>query len=144
MSVQATQVGQARRFGASRAALTTVVLIHLVVSIAHGAAHSGAQVLLGPAGMLFVYVVIMAGPLVGIAVAARLPQAGAAIVAVTMAASLVFGLINHFIIQGADHVAHVAPAWRTMFGSTAALLVVVEAVGTAVGFRGAVGVRRTS
>lgn len=125
-------------------ALAAIVLVHLGVSLVHGAAHSGAQVALGSAGTLFVYVVILAGPLLGLAVAARQRQLGAAIVALTMASSLVFGLINHFIIDGTDHVAHVEAAWRTLFASTAALLVIVEAVGTVVGARGAIGVRRTS
>ena len=125
-------------------ALAAVVLIHLALSVVHGAAHAAAAVALDPAGRAFVYIVILAGPLVGLAVAARWPLAGSAIVALTMAGSLVFGLINHFIIQGADHVAHVAPAWRTLFASTAALLVLVEAAGTAIGVRGALRVRRAS
>ena len=70
--------------------------------------------------------------------ASRCPRggrsAGAAIVAATMAGALVFGLINHFIIDGSDHVAHVAREWRTLFGDTAALLVVIEAAGAAIGF----------
>ena len=123
-------------------ALAAVVLIHLALSFVHGAAHAGAAVALDRAGTTFVYIVILAGPLVGLAVAARWPLAGSAIVALTMAGSLVFGLINHFIIQGADHVARVAPAWRTLFASTAALLVLVEAAGTAIGVRGALRARR--
>ena len=31
-------------------------------------------------------------------------------------------LINHFIIAGPDHVAHVAAEWRALFGVTAVLL----------------------
>jgi F0F1-type ATP synthase membrane subunit a len=124
--------------------LSTVVIVHLIVSFVHGAAHSGAQVALGPAGTMFVYVVILAGPLVGLVVAWRSPHTGAAIVALAMAGSLVFGLVNHFIIPGTDHVAHVAPEWRTMFASTAALLVLLEAAGTAIGVRCATRVRRTS
>lgn len=125
-------------------ALSAVVLIHLALSFVHGAAHTGAAVALDPAGTAFVYIVILAGPLVGLAVAARWPLAGSAIVALTMAGSLVFGLINHFIIQGTDHVAHVAEAWRPLFASTAALLALVEAAGTAIGVRGALRVRRAS
>jgi len=45
-----------------RRALIAVVLLHLGVSIVHGFAHTGAQILLPPAAMLFVYVVILAGP----------------------------------------------------------------------------------
>jgi hypothetical protein len=52
-----------------------------------------------------------------------------------MAGSLVFGRINHFIVQGTDHVAHVAAAWRPLFASTAGLLVLTEAAGTALGVR---------
>lgn len=141
------QVGRHGRRGPARQVITSlaaVVLAHFAVSAVHGAAHSGAHVTLGPAGMAFVYVVILAGPLVGLAVAFRQPQVGASIVGLTMAGSLAFGLINHFIIQGADHVAHVEPAWRMLFGSTAALLVVIEAAGTFVGLHGAIRVRRTS
>lgn len=126
------------------AALAAVVIVHLLVSLVHGAAHSGANVALGPAGTLFVYVVILAGPLVGLAVAWRQPRIGAAVVALTMAGSLVFGLVNHFIIQGTDHVAQVAVAWRSLFASTAALLAVIEAAGAVIGVRGAIGVRRAS
>jgi hypothetical protein len=126
------------------AGLVVVVLLHLAVSMIHGAAHSGAAVALDAAGMAFVYVVILAGPLAGAVVTAWQPRIGAAIIAVTMFGALVFGLVNHFIVQGTDHVAHVAPEWRTLFASTAALLAVLEAAGTAIGVRAAIPVRRTS
>src|SRR5262249_54558383 len=124
--------------------LVAVVLVHLALSFIHGAAHSGANVALGPAGNLFVYVVILAGPVVGLLVALREPRVGAWIVALTMSGSLVFGLINHFIIQGTDHVSHVAAPWRTQFAVTAVLLVLVEAAGAAIGLRSAIRVRRAS
>ena len=113
--------------------LAAVVLVHLAISIAHGRAHTGAEVPLPLEGALFVYVVILAGPLAGLAVSRWRPRAGAFIVAASMSGALVFGLINHFIIDGPDHVAHVAAEWRTLFGVTAALLVVSEAAGAAVG-----------
>ena len=121
--------------------------MHLAISLVHGSAHAGAQVPLPLAGTLFVYIVILAGPLAGLAAFAWSRRAGALIVAVSMAGALIFGLVNHFIIGGADHVAHVAAEWRTLFGTTAALLVVSEAVGVAVAvgeFRHATtaGVRR--
>ncbi len=125
-------------------ALSAIVLVHFVLSFVHGAAHSGAQVGLSTAGTLFVYGVILAGPLIGLGVGLYRPGPGAWIVAVTMVASLLFGVINHFIVRGADHVAQVASAWRTLFASTAALLAVVEAAGAAVGVRDAVRMRGTS
>jgi F0F1-type ATP synthase membrane subunit a len=127
-----------------KTALAAVVLTHLAVSLVHGMAHSGAQVALDIAGTLFVYIVILIGPLAGLAVSRWRPQTGAWIVALTMSGSLVFGLINHFMIQGMDHVNHVVPAWRSLFASTAALLVVVEAAGAAIGLRDAVRVGRAS
>jgi hypothetical protein len=120
--------------GRSRqAALAGVVLAHLAVSLVHGGAHQGARVPLSPGGTVFVYLVILAGPLVGLAVSLRAPRAGASIVAATMFGALVFGLVNHFVIDGADHVSHVAAEWRPLFGWTAALLVVSEAAGVIVG-----------
>src|SRR5262249_30831138 len=74
-----------------RAVLAGIVLIHLILSMIHGSAHAGARVALPVAGTLFVYLVILAGPLVGLALSWWRPQAGAALVAVTMAGSFVFG-----------------------------------------------------
>lgn len=114
-------------------ALAAAVLIHLGISVAHGRAHTGAQVPLPLAGTLFVYIVILAAPLAGLALWRWRPRAGAWLVAAAMAGALVFGLVNHFIIDGQDHVAHVAAGWRTLFGVTAALLVVSEAAGAVIG-----------
>ena len=108
--------------------LTLLVLAHLAVSVAHGTAHAGAQVLLSPAATLFVYVVILAGPLVGLALRWPAPRFGAWLIAVTMAGSLVFGVVNHFVLASPDHVAHVDPDWRTLFTATAALLAAIEAL----------------
>jgi hypothetical protein len=136
------RTGQTGRL--EQAGLTAIVLIHLIVSVIHGRAHAGAQVLLPLAGNLFVYIVIVAAPLLGLALSFWRPLAGAAVVGVAMAGSLVFGLINHFIILGSDHVTHVAPEWRTLFTVTAALLALIEATGAAVGIRLATRLRRAS
>ena len=114
-------------------ALAAVVLVHLGVMLAHGSAHASARVDLPPAALAFVLVVIGIGPLTGLAWAFRNPRSGARLVGVTMAASLLFGLVNHFVIPGADHVAHVAGPSRALFGATAALLVITEAAGAALG-----------
>ena len=127
-------MGQEGRVGrGGDIALAAVVLTHLAISIAHGGAHTGAQVPLPLAGTLFVYLVILAGPLVGLGVSRWRPHAGAWIVAASMSGALVFGLVNHFIIDGLDHVAHVPAEWRPLFSVTAALLVISEAAGAAVG-----------
>jgi hypothetical protein len=117
-----------------RLLLAGVVVLHLIVTVFHGSAHTGAAIEQGPVAMAFIFLVILAGPLIGVAWMWLNPRGGARLIAVTMAASLLFGLINHFIIPGPDHVAHVAAAWRALFGSTAVMLVVTEAAGAALGF----------
>jgi hypothetical protein len=117
--------------------LTAVVLLHLAISIVHGQAHSGAAIPLPLWATLFVYIVILAGPLAGLALARWSPVAGAWLVAASLGGALVFGLINHFVIAGPDHVDHVAAAWRPLFRTTALLLIGSEAIGVAVGVRSA-------
>jgi hypothetical protein len=48
----------------------------------------------------------------------------------TMMGALLFGLLNHFVLAGADHVAHVARQWQPLFTTTAVLLAVIEAFGS--------------
>jgi hypothetical protein len=110
--------------------LAALVLVHLVISIVHGAAHQGAHVPLTTAANLFVFAVILAGPLVGLGLMWPARQIGTWIVAVTMAGSLIFGVLNHFVLAGPDHVAHVDAAWRLQFSATAALLALTEALGS--------------
>lgn len=129
--------------GADRA-LAAIVVVHLAISVLHGRAHSGAEVPLSAAATLFVYLVILAGPLAGLLLLRSMPIAGAWTVAATLGGALVFGLVNHFIIAGPDHIDHVAAAWRPLFGITAALLAVTEAAGAAIGVWSATRrVRRT-
>ena len=115
--------------------LAAAVLGHLAVSVIHGTAHNGADVPLSPAASVFVFVVILAGPLVGLGLMYFARTLGASIVAVTMIASFVFGVMNHFVRSSPDHVAHVAPAWQPVFAVTAVLLAVTEALGSAVAIR---------
>jgi hypothetical protein len=108
-----------------------IVLAHLVISAAHGSAHDGAHVPLSLGANLFVYVVILAGPLLGIALTWWNARAGGWVVALTMAGSFVFGVVNHFLLSSPDHVAHVDPQWRPLFTVTAVLLAVTEALAVA-------------
>jgi hypothetical protein len=84
--------------------------------------------------MAFVLIVIIAGPLVGLAWMWKNAVAGARIIGVTMAASLLFGLVNHFIIASPDRVDYVVPHARLLFEVTALMLVLSEAAGSVLGF----------
>ncbi len=114
-------------------ALAVVVVLHLVVTLAHGWAHSAAAVPLGRASLAFVVVVIQAAPLIGLAWMWTKPVAGARLIGLAMSASLLFGLINHFVIASPDHVNHVIAQWRPLFASTAIVLAVTEAAGAMLG-----------
>jgi hypothetical protein len=133
------------RISSPQLVLTGIVLIHLAVNLAHGFAHARANVALSRGAVWFVLLVILVGPILGLVVQ-RLapPPLGEWIVAVTLAGALAFGVANHFLIQGADHVSHVAEPWRGLFGSTAVLLVATEALGSAVAVWCATAVRRAS
>lgn len=112
-----------------------VVLLHLVVSIVHGAAHGEASVPLSFAASVFVFGIIVAGPLIGLAVTWWARGIGAGLIAATMAGSFVFGVVNHFVVAGPDHVVHVVPQWRPLFAMTAVMLAVTEALGSGLALR---------
>lgn len=132
-----------RRITTPEAVLAATVLVHLGVSLVHGFAHSRASVALSAAQMLFVFGIILVGPVLGLVVQrVALPRAGSWVIAVTLAGALIFGLANHFLIAGADHVSHVAGPWRALFGTTAALLVATEAFGSAAAVWCATTIRR--
>jgi hypothetical protein len=109
--------------------LSAIIVAHLVISLVHGAAHAQAHVPLSRAANLFVFIVILAGPLIGLGLTWPAERVGGWLVAVTMAGSLVFGVVNHFVIPSPDHVAHVNREWRPLFATTAALLAVTEVLG---------------
>ena len=115
--------------------MAATVLVHLLVSMIHGAAHAGANVPMSPAANLFVFVVILAGPLIGLGISFRTKLYGGAVVALTMAASLIFGVVNHFLIDSPDHISHIATPWSSLFVTTAVLLAITELLGLAIALR---------
>lgn len=113
--------------------LAALVVIHFFVAVVHRVAHGAAHVSLSLPGLAFVIVVIQLGPLVGLAVTRVQPRTGAAIIAASMAGAFLFGVVNHFMLPGADHVMSVDAHWRTLFGSTAVVLAIIEAGAAIVG-----------
>jgi hypothetical protein len=115
--------------------MAATVLVHLLVSMIHGAAHTWASVPMSMAANLFVFVVILAGPLIGLGISFRTKLYGGAVVALTMAAALVFGVVNHFLIDSPDHITHIATPWSRLFVTTAVLLAITELLGLAFALR---------
>ena len=135
LALPARQLGMGRNANPARSWLTAAVLSHLVISIVHGAAHAEALVPLSRAANLFVLIVIVAGPLVGLALTWPAERIGIWMIAITMAASLVFGVVNHFVLPSPDHVAQVDRHWRPLFTTTAVLLGLIEALGSGLAIR---------
>ena len=115
--------------------VTVLVLAHLSINITHGAAHRQLHVTLPPAGMVFVIIVILLCPLLVLALLwTSQKRLGLLLLIVSMAASSVFGLYNHFLVRGLDHVsAQPSGPAGTVFAITAYLLFLTESLGAALG-----------
>jgi hypothetical protein len=115
--------------------LAAIVIAHLEVTIVHGWAHAGAVVPVSMSANIFILTVIVAAPLAGVAMLWWLSTPGGAwLLALSLGGSLVFGIVNHFIFESPDHVAHIAADWRVSFGVTAVLLALTEALGSGLAF----------
>lgn len=113
-----------------------VVMISVVLNLVHTASHAGQHLMSLPAWQLaYITVVIYAAPVVAaILLWTRHRLAGAWLLAASMAGSLVFGLLYHFIVPGPDNVFTQPPgAWATTFQVTAVLLSLLQVVGTWIG-----------
>ncbi len=81
--------------------------------------------------MLFVIVVILLCPLLALALLwTSQKRSGLLLLSLSMAASSVFGLYNHFLVRGSDHVSAQPPGPAgAVFVATAYLLFLIEALG---------------
>ena len=115
--------------------LTAIVLLHLGVSVLHGWAHAGAVVPVSTVANIFIITVIVVAPLVGIGILWFLSISGGAwLVGLSLTAALLFGVVNHFVLDSPDHVAHIVAQWKVLFGTTAVLLALTEAMGAGLAF----------
>jgi hypothetical protein len=117
-------------------ATALVVLVHTVVMLVHGAAHMRLNIELSPWANIYVLGIVGIGPIIGLTFLRSTRQrTGATILFITMVGALLFGLWNHFIAPGADHVMHLrASPWRLPFQVTAGLLLISEAAGAVIAF----------
>jgi hypothetical protein len=117
-----------------------IVLIHFAINVAHAVAHKQLAIGLNSFQKIFVAVVIVVAPLY----AAYLIwkgnfRAGGALLALSMAGALVFGVYYHFILPGPDHVTHInlpiSLDMRDIFDVSAVLLALFECLGVLAGPR---------
>jgi hypothetical protein len=117
---------------------TIAVLAHLLVSLVHGYAHNQLGVGLSAWQNSYVLIVITLGPLIALALVwMRRTRVGFALLAISMAGSLIFGGYFHYIGISPDHVSHLPPGdAQGMFRVTAVLLLATELFGAIVGVLG--------
>jgi hypothetical protein len=115
--------------------LAAAVLLHAVVATWHGAAHMQVPVPLTTLQTAFVGIVITLAPLVGMAMLwTSRRREGAVVIAVSMFASLIFGVVNHFVLHSPDNVLELPEhAWRHSFVLSAVLVAVTETAGAVLG-----------
>jgi hypothetical protein len=118
--------------------VTLVVLLHAVVTVLHGNAHTSLGVELSFWQRTYVLIVIVAAPFVaGVLAWTRWVRIALFVLLLSMAGSLIFGACYHYLIVSPDNVAHLpAGEARGMFRSTAMLLFVTEALGVIVAVLG--------
>jgi hypothetical protein len=122
---------------AARFALV-VIVTHAAITALHGTAHRVLDVELSRSQLLFIAAVILVAPLVaGVLLLKRAASSAGIILTLSMAGALVFGLYNHFVLVGPDHVFHVpgirGSLWVRAFQATAALLALSEGAGVGAG-----------
>jgi hypothetical protein len=117
---------------------TVSVLAHLVVSIVHGRGHEQLGVGLSNWQNIYVLTVIVIAPLIAmLLIWTPLARPGLLLLLISMAGSLIFGVVYHYIVISPDHVSHIPPGdAQGLFRTTALLLVLTELFGIVVGLWG--------
>ena len=111
-----------------------VAVLNLLVLGLHGWAHATLPVPLSTAQALIVYGVIVPGPFVAAVVAGRCPKTAAAVLLVSSAIALPFGVLHHFVWMTPDHINRIpAASGRALFGVSTVLLAPLELAGVLVG-----------
>jgi hypothetical protein len=114
--------------------ITIAVVVHFIVVVLHGQAHTRLSVGLSNWQQTYVLTVIILAPIVALVLSfTRLARAGVWLLLASMLGSLIFGLCYHYLIISPDHVAHLpAGDARGLFRTTALLLLLTETLGAAV------------
>ena len=90
---------------------TVVVLGHLLLFLVHGAMHAKLGIDLDSAGTALVLLVIGLCPLVAtVILRTRWQSPGLALLTLSMAGSLLFGVYHYFVVLGPDHVGEQSPS----------------------------------
>jgi hypothetical protein len=116
-----------------KSAVVVFVAIHFMVLAAHGSLHSQLHIAVGTWQKLFIAIVIFVVPLIAtVMLWTGLREAEVILLGFSMAGSLVFGVIYHFVVGGPDNVLGPYHSHcNSIFRATAVLLALIEAAGLA-------------
>lgn len=119
----------------ARRACLWVVAVHAIVAIIHSQAHQQVNVVLTNFQSTFAVIVIVVAPAVAAAIIWRgHPRMGSTMLVLSLLASLIFGVANHFVIDSPDQLAHIATdGWGKIFTVSAYALAVTELIGVLAG-----------
>ena len=114
---------------------TLAVVAHVIVGGLHGLVHLKLQIPLTLFQNVFVVSVIGLAPIFAMLLLwTRFRYAGVLLLLSSMVGALTFGVYNHFVVVGPDHVSQVPPGELGMlFQVTAILVAVIEGLGCWVG-----------
>ena len=117
---------------------TIVGLAHLVVMLLHGQAHERLGVSLTPGQNAYVVIVIAITPLFAMLLLwTRYVRIGLVLFVLSMAGSLIFGVLYHYLVLSPDHIFYIPPGEAAgMFRLTALLLMLTELFGVVTGLIG--------
>ena len=117
---------------------TSVVVAHTGIVALHALSHEVLLVSLSLFQSLFVGIVIILTPLLAaILLWTRSSRIGAVLLFCSMGGALAFGLYNHFILVGTDHVSQIPiMGWGLLFQITAVFLAITEGLGVGVSLWG--------
>jgi hypothetical protein len=114
----------------TRIAITLLVVVHLVATLWHGDAHGQLAIDLPPAKDVFVYVVILFGPVVAAALVwTRSLAVGIWVFLLSMLGALLFGVYHHYVLVSPDNIGHLPsgdPGSHAQFIASAAAIALLE------------------
>lgn len=117
-----------------------IIALHLIVTVAHGAAHSTLNIVMNGWQNAYIFVVIILLPPVAGYLIWKRVRVGYLILFLSMLGALVFGGYYHFVLAGADNVStvghHAMTSWAQVFQVSAVLLALVELAGVVAGVAG--------
>jgi CHASE2 domain-containing sensor protein len=114
-----------------------IVALHFVVVVVHSAAHMSLHIDMNVWQSVYIFLVIVALPLLAGFLLWRRGPGGFLLLLCSMLGALVFGGYYHFIAAGIDNVASIGSRpWSATFQVTSVLLALTEAAGVLAGVVG--------